>query len=375
MKHTVTFFPVGNGDTSLIELDNGKWLLMDYFHQDQGEDPTNPIIDLKQTLTNKLNAARKAAFDVVMFTHADNDHIRGASDFFFFEHAAKYQGNERPKIEELWVPAAFVLEEGLEDHDRVIRQEARHRIRKGKGIKVFSKPEALKQWLSNNGLSVEDRRACFVDAGQIVPNFLPSIDGFELFCHAPFKEQIDDEEEYRNNASIILHGSFVFPTASFGYFIIGDADFDYLEKVVTRSEENENENRLAWDLYFIPHHCSYKGLSGDKGETETTPTDPIARLLKKGRPQNYMVVSCLAFETLEKPEDRSLPPHIQAKRCYERYSGATKGRKLFVTMAYPTHKDPKPLVIEITENGLAVKDPTPTPILTSSPPRAGSNDN
>lgn len=371
MKHSVTFFPVGNGDTSLIQLDNGKWLLMDYYHQGQGEDPSTTIIDLKRKLTEMLKAAKKTSFEVVMFTHADKDHIQGSSDFFFFEHAAKYQGEDRPKINELWVPAAFVLEEGLEDDDRVIRQEARYRLEQGKGIKVFSKPEDLKDWLKTKNLTVEDRRECFVDAGRVVTTFSAQTDGLELFCHAPFKEQVDEHEEYRNNASIILHGTFHFTSKAYGYFMIGDADWDYLEKVVTRSEDNGNEDRLVWDLYFTPHHCSYKGLSSEKGTKETTPTEPIDRLLKKGRLQNYMIASCFAFEDIEKPEDRDQPPHIQAKRCYERYSKSTSGRKFLVTMAYPNYKDPKPLIIEITEGGLAVKDPTPTPILTSAPPRAG----
>ncbi len=374
MKHTVTFFPVGNGDTSLIQLDNKKWILTDYYHQSQGEDPNNTIIDLKRKLTDMLRLAKKTSFDVVMFTHADKDHIQGSSDFFYFEHAAKYQAVERPKIDELWVPAAFVLEEGLEDDDRVIRQEARYRLeKKGTGIKIFSKPEELKDWLEKRGLTVEDRRGCFVDAGQLVSTFTAATDGLELFCHAPFKEQVDDHEEYRNNASIILHATFCFPSVDYKYFMIGDADWDYLEKVVTKTETNRNEARLSWDLYFAPHHCSYKGLSDEKGDYETIPTNTLARLLNYGRQHNFIVASCFAFETIENPTDRALPPHIQAKKCYERFSKSTGGRKIFITMSYPNYKDPKPLSIEIDENGLSIKDSTPTPILTSAPPRAGSN--
>ena len=36
---------------------------------------------------------------------------------------------ERIKIKELWVPAAAILEENLKDDARLVRAEARHRVR------------------------------------------------------------------------------------------------------------------------------------------------------------------------------------------------------------------------------------------------------
>jgi hypothetical protein len=72
-----------------------------------------------------------------MFTHLDDDHIRGASNFFYMEHAQKYQdkvnGKSRIKMREMWVPAAVITEEGCTEEDRIIRQEARHRLKKGTG--------------------------------------------------------------------------------------------------------------------------------------------------------------------------------------------------------------------------------------------------
>ena len=65
----------------------------------------------------------------------------------------KYQGGDRVPIPELWVPAAMLLEEGTHENraDEFIiwRQEARHRLRQGKGIRVFSKPEKLRSWFGD----------------------------------------------------------------------------------------------------------------------------------------------------------------------------------------------------------------------------------
>jgi hypothetical protein len=71
----------------------------------------------------------------------DDDHCCGSGDFFWLEHALKYQGEDRIKIRELWVPAAAILEDGLDDSARIIRQEARYRLKKGSGIPRPSGPE------------------------------------------------------------------------------------------------------------------------------------------------------------------------------------------------------------------------------------------
>src|SRR5574341_889418 len=150
----VIFYPVGNGDTSQIILENKKRLLFDYCHRQKGEDPKDPLIDLKKRLTEELKAAGRDYYDVVAFTHGDDDHICGSTDFFELLHAEKYQGKGRIKIKELWVPAAMILEPGTQenkDSEVIIwRQEARHRLKQNKGIRVFSKPDALKDWLEAN---------------------------------------------------------------------------------------------------------------------------------------------------------------------------------------------------------------------------------
>ena len=87
--------------------------------------------------------------------------------FFYLEHASKYQDADRIKIRELWVPAAAIIEDGCKDEDRIIRAEARHRLRSGKGIRVFSRPDKLKDWLNDQGLTLESRAHLITDAGQL----------------------------------------------------------------------------------------------------------------------------------------------------------------------------------------------------------------
>ncbi|MBC8527018.1 MAG: hypothetical protein H8D22_09235 [Candidatus Cloacimonetes bacterium] len=106
-----------------------------------------------------LNEKLNKKVDVVVFTHSDEDHVKGFSEFFYLEYAAKYQSVERTKISELWVPAAIILETGLDNDDaRILREEARHRFSRGKDIKVFSNPDKLGKLVNNNN------KHCIVNA-------------------------------------------------------------------------------------------------------------------------------------------------------------------------------------------------------------------
>ena len=173
--HKLTFFPLGNADCCRIDLASGRQILLDYADVKCYDDATDKRIALPNRLKVDLNG--RDYYDVVGFTHLDDDHVRGSSDFFYFEHAVRYQSEGRIKINELWVPAAAIIEDGVEDCARVIRQEARHRLREGRGIRVFSRPELLRSWLENQGISLESRSHLITDAGNLIPGWDKGRDG------------------------------------------------------------------------------------------------------------------------------------------------------------------------------------------------------
>ena len=102
--HKLNFYPLGNADSCLIELESGKMLLFDYANLRDPENESDLRIDLSAELHNTLEAAKRDYLDVVAITHGDDDHIHGATQFFHLDHAEKYQGEGRIKIQELWVP-------------------------------------------------------------------------------------------------------------------------------------------------------------------------------------------------------------------------------------------------------------------------------
>jgi len=377
--HQIIFYPVGNGDTSQIILDNGKRILFDFRHVKKAEDGKGPEIDLSTRLKEELKGCKRASFDVVAFTHGDKDHIENSTEFFELLCAKKYQGNDRIKINELWVPAAMILDTATNDEQSaefvIWRQEARYRLKEGKGIRVFSKPDKLKAWLGENNLTVDSRRHMITDAGQIVPGFTLDRDSVEFFCHSPFIKHVDESDDLRNEAALIFNVRFKAGSNTFDYLASGDSKWEVLEEIIEATKYHKNMDRLEWDIYSLPHHCSYKTLSDEKGEKETVPKPLIKEFLLLGKENAYIVSSSNPIEDTQEGREQKLPPHIQAKKCYERYLTEVGGGKFLVTMEEPSRTKPEPLIFEIDNDGISRGGKifgSGISIITSGPaPRAG----
>lgn len=384
-KHKIVFYPVGNGDTCQIILAGSRRILFDFCHRRKAEDDKDPRIDLKSRLKKELDEAKRDNFDVVAFTHADTDHISGCTDFFHLEHAKKYQGDDRIKIKDLWVPAALLIEEverdKLSDEFAILRKEARHRVLENKGIKVFSKPkrlmdEWLRQALKDRGEPETARDHLFVDAGTLVDGFTLANDGAEFFCHSPFIKHCDAGDDLRNGAALIFNVRLRANGADYDFLQIGDSTWEVLEDIVDITKKKGREHRLKWNLLNIPHHCSYKALSDDKGEKETEPKPLVKELLLHGKKDAYLVSSSDPIPDVKDMYEASQPPHIQAKNAYNTYRQKIQGRRLLVTMEEPNASKPEPITFEVTVGGVSWAKATSATIsapaiLGTKPPRAG----
>jgi hypothetical protein len=383
-QHQVVFYPVSNGDTSQITLPNDKRILFDFCHRPGCEQEDSPDIDLKNHLKEELNDAKRDYFDVVAFTHADKDHIQGSTSFFWLEHAKKYQGDHRIKMKQLWVPAAMVLESASDDEQSaefvILRQEARHRLLEGKGILVFSQPPELMDWLvpalKARGEKADARDHLFVDAGTLVPGYTLVNDQIEFFCHSPFIEHCEDGDIIRNSAALVFNIRMQAGGQLMDYLEVGDADWEDLERIVKATRKHKNDDRLNWDLFNIPHHCSYLSLSDEKGEKETVPKPLVKALLLQGQEGAYIVSCSKPIADDKEAYEQTQPPHIQARNAYENYLEQVDGRKFLVTMEEPNAYKPKPITFEFTVSGLAWKKTAAAAagsagIITSKPLRAG----
>ncbi len=365
MEHRITFFPVGNGDTCLIDLDCGQKMLFDYAQFHKPDDDKDYRIDLETAIRNNLEGAGRDYFDVVAFTHADEDHIRKSSEIFYFEHSQKYQTEGRIKINELWVPAAFVVEGNLSDDARIIRSEARYRIKQGTGVRVFSRPDVLKDWLESEGLTLENRKHLISDAGTLIPGYSADENDVEFFVHSPFAEHVQDTIVDRNGSALIFHVTFIVNDSTTKFLLIGDSEHEVLTDIVNITKHHNNEDRLEWDIFDIPHHCSYLALSNEKGKDKTEPAENVKWLLEQGRQGGYLVSCSYPIPTNDLDNQ---PPHRQAANCYKDYG------KFVVSMEHPSVTKPEPIVFVIDDGGVTLKKTISfgASIITSRPaPRAG----
>ncbi|MGB6837487.1 MAG: hypothetical protein WBF66_07270 [Dehalococcoidia bacterium] len=327
---------------------------------------------MPEVLRQDLEATGRKSYDVVAITHLDKDHYAGASEFFYLEHAKKYQDEDRVKIDSLWVPAAVIVEQGPEDPEaRIIQAEARHRLLEGEGIRVFSRPDMLKDWLREHDLSVEDRAHLITDAGQLVPEFTKSKDGAEFFVHSPFARRLDDSRVVdRNTNSIVVQATFKCGATETKAILSADADHETLTAIVEVTRYNKNEHCLQWDIFKLPHHCSYLALGPDKGKDKTAPVPEVQWLFEdQGRKGGVIVSPSWPIPSTDEVD----PPHRQAGAYYRQTADQLDG-EFKVTMEHPKISAPAPLVILICEFGATIEKqvvPAATVITGRQAPRAG----
>ncbi|MDZ7685291.1 MAG: MBL fold metallo-hydrolase [Gammaproteobacteria bacterium] len=348
-------------------------MLIDFANMHNG-DEDDKRCNLSAELRTDLDKAGRDRIDAVCITHLDRDHCNGFGDFFWLSHAAKYQDDGRIKIGQLWVPAAAILEDNLAEDARIIRSEARHRLREGKGILVFSYPERLKDWMEKEGIDYESRKHLIVDAGKLVPGFAKNgPEGAEFFVHCPFAWRQDENTVVsRNEDSIVIHVTFLEGGRETKLFLASDVDHETLSAIVQTSRKHGNERRLYWDVMKLPHHCSYLSLGPERGQDEAQPAPDVKWLFEDAREGSYIVSPSCPIPEKGADDDNDQPPHRQAANYHRRISAGCDGT-FTVTMEYPSKANPKSFAYSVTALGvgLEIAAPRVSRTASASTPRAG----
>jgi hypothetical protein len=295
------------------------------------------------------------------------------------DHAACYQGDDRFKIDVLWVPAGVITESRNElcAGAKAIQAEARHRLKKNYGIRVFSRPAAIKQWLEDNGLKLEDRQHLITDAGNLAPELTLANDGVEFFVHSPFGWRQDACTVIdRNRDSLVMQATFDCSGTTTKAFLGSDMAYDAISDIVKTTRKHKREERLEWDIFKLPHHCSYKTIGPERGRDKTVPEADVKVLFEeKGNDGCIIVAPNKPIPTKGSEEDKGdQPPHRQAKNYYVEDVVNPKDGEFRVTMEYPSVNNPQPMVIEITASGASLikRISVGAPAVTTRPaPRAG----
>ena len=356
MAATLTFHPLDNADCTRIDLKDGRKILVDYANMRDPNNSADPRIDLPRALRDDLRAAKRDFYDVVLFTHLDEDHTFGAGEFFHFDRFVSHQGDGRIVMRELWVPAAAITEEGCIKDAQLIRQEARHRFIKGSGVRVFSRPDRLRDFCARNGIKLEDRLHLITDAGKLVDGFtdLDAPGGLQIFVHNPMAWRLNDREvEERNEDAVVFQATFREGLRDTRVLFASDVNDDTLSHIAQTTKRHGNEDRLRWDVFKIPHHCSYRSLnSADKGMNKTVPIEDVRWICEdQAEERGIMISTSEVIPGKGSERDKNVqPPHRQAAAYYEDVATRIEGQ-FEVTMHHSPRRNPKACQVSITGQG------------------------
>ena len=355
---SITYFPVGNGDTTLIGLSDDTKILIDCNitedSRDDNEKERYPVHEhlLKEMKKNKSNNPHLDAF---ILTHPDEDHCRGFCSTFYSGAPSGYSQADREKdliiIDELWfTPRIFPSsKEKLSESAQGFYEEAKRRMKLYKSGDPGSKEPGNR--LRIIGYSDNPELEGLGSILTVPGNAINLINGgrkldFSLFIHAPFKNDTDSEGTERNKTSVVFQARFSMPGAeNTGLaFFGGDSSCAVIKKIVEKSKDED----LQWDLFLAPHHCSWHYFNEQSHEDNPKPEETSIELLKMHRKGAYIIASC-------KPvvDDGESPPNFQAAKEHKKQVGK---EKFLVTMEHPNEKEPLPIHFIITRMGPQKKD-------------------
>lgn len=359
-KHKLKFYPVGNGDQTLIRLKDLTTILIDCnIRQGEEDNNGNKIFDVKKDLLNSISTRDGNPFiDVFVLTHGDQDHCRGFKDNFYLGNPNLYKKENKERdeiiIDEMWF-SPMIAEKHTNDDEDAYQKEAERRI-------ALHQKNSIDKDIAGNRIRIIGYDGNTDYSGL---NHLRSIPGgivkvfnqkektdFSIFIHAPFKEQLTDEEKDKNYTSIVLQARFKNNAAENDFKCLlmlgGDADH-YAWKMIldkTRKYNNQlNHKALNWDIFLAPHHCSWTFFNDTPREENVEPKESSLAILDYKRTGGIVIASS---KKIINNEDN--PPHYEAKSEY--LKKLTKSTDFLNTSIEPTEKEPEPIEFEIDANGI-----------------------
>jgi beta-lactamase superfamily II metal-dependent hydrolase len=345
------FWPVGCGDSTTVCVDAKTVIQVDLHHlamADEDGDPHIPIVDRLIKLLPKRN--NRPYLSVFCLTHPDKDHCLGFKSL-----------RENVDIGEIWfTPRIFFEHKGdLCDDAQDFVKEAKRRVKKSIELKGTTKSGDHVRIIGYSDLLKDDEYKGFPEDRLTRPgNSITEFDGedhsdiFDAFVHAPFKD--DDVARERNETSVGLRIELKEGEHTGQALLLGDLSYPSVRRVFDETEAHGNDEKLKWDVFLAPHHCS-KSVMYWKSEGEDDATlkpDILDDIEKAAEVTGYIIASCDPIP--DSNNDGDNPPHAKAKQRYEEI--APNG--FICTGEHPNEDQPQPIVFVLTTDGFEYQAPT-----------------
>jgi len=358
MTAQLHFFPVGNGDMTLIHTEADKNLLIDCHIRKAADDSNDDTFDAAAELRGILerDSNGRLHVDAMMLSHPDKDHISGLQEHFHLGHPDDWsERDDKIVIDQMWSsPIVFRRlrnAEKLCDDAKAWRTEAKRRVKNyeeggdqtkaGEGILILGED------IDGKTDHISD---IVIPVGETISQIGDNEAGFDarLIGPVPDDEVGDDEKEKlsKNNSSVIINFSIHSDgdDTAVKFLTGGDAEVEVWEQVWVR--ESNTLETLEYDVLQAPHHCSWRSMSHESW-SESSGTAEVSEnafnALSQARPGAVVVASSKPVK-----DDDSDPPCHGAKETYE---GIDNVKELICTSEYPSEGAPKRLTLEISSGG------------------------
>jgi hypothetical protein len=352
MTAIMRFFPVDNGDMTLLELESGRFLLVDINIRSDADDPDGEKPDVAAQLRKLLprDSQDRLYVDAFLLSHPDQDHCRGLGNHFHLGPEDEWsKKDDKILIREMW-SSPIVFRRASRNHTlcedaKLWNSEARRRVKRfrdggsgqdGDRILILGEDESGKTDDLTDILVKVDEAFSFMNGS--------SDDSFSATLLAPLPINDDEEELSKNKSSVILQLSIAgdgVPDKCL-YLTGGDAEVAIWERLWQRHQKDPYA--LSYDVLLTPHHCSWRSLSydswSDKGE-DAQVCQEAQSALSQANPGAILIAS-------SKPvlNDSNDPPCFRAKREYANIADDCDG-----SFECVGDLSPKALEIEIGSNG------------------------
>lgn len=335
MSARIEFFPVGNGDMTLVTLETGRTILIDCNIRgaaDDTDDEDTP--DVGQSLRDRLerDASDRLFVDAFLLSHPDKDHCTGLVNHFHLGAAEDWkQKDDKILIREMWSsPIVFRRKKRTDKlcpDAEAWRDEARRRVNLFKdgggdddgdrilvlGHDVDHKTDDIDEILFVPGEEIE------TIAGEVDGTFVATLLG-------PLEYHEDEDEEEllaKNRSSVIMQLQIAADGVADACLFLtgGDAEVAIWERIWQNNKDEASV--LSYDVLQTPHHCSWHSLSHDSWSDKRTKgviSEDARSALSQTREAAMIIASCNPIL-----DDDCDPPCYGAGQEYERIAEAADG--------------------------------------------------
>ena len=333
----VTFFPVGNGDTTMFEVD-GKVIITDCHYRKKCQDENNDDYDFGDDVRN----ACVDGLDIFVLTHPDKDHLLGTGELFHLGKPGDCP-SDKILIKEIWCSPYATDPAYTTDDSKPLLDE----IKRRKGL---SGADSTKDGNRLKILSLDKTPTFGSVTSKIFWRLLAPSD-----AEAAIEAGDEDKRNSSNDSSVVIQWTLTSNGHETKLLLGGDATVEIWDRIW--DDNCKQKTNLEWDILLTPHHCSRGALARKNDDDKYEYSDKANSALGQMRGCGYAIASS---KEVKRNDDN--PPSWEAKRKYlnilEKPSCSLENERFINPAVHGEENKPAPVVFELSSSGITKKGAT-----------------